>query len=427
MYCLGHIERKYIKVPIGASWVEATMRTSGFDTARRFFVDTVQISPLQRPMKWESVITFSCPSTKSFAFPVEGGRTMELVIAQFWSSGIGSHEATVVEFEEVGGEVVILNDEVIGRDQLVDDVEEGKYNTHEVLQALEGYGSMDSSDELTFPEDEDDNNELLEEDFDPKLIWLFQDDEVLSSSCARFTEVLDSEKALDSEKIDQVERRFGDSHYSGSKHTMRPEGEEVKKYVTLLTGTIWILHFLIIFSVFNLSQFWGGGGATFGFFFSHPSRVVSTKNDNLPQLFTSRSSTIDRSNPQAINMDNHRNDLQMEIGFHGININKEEVVLDGSDAPVRMDAEALLSSEKLAPAAILSKRVYTMGDVYPNSTKLPKGEYKLQLYLRHDNVQYLEKMKQLVLFIERNLEDKVGSIKHLISRCGDGFHKEELL
>ncbi|CAL5323199.1 unnamed protein product [Camellia sinensis] len=262
----GHIERKYIKVPIGASWVEATLRTSGFDTARRFFVDTVQISPLQRPMKWESVITFSCPSAKSFAFPVEGGRTMELVIAQFWSSGIGSHEATVVEFE---------------------------------------------------------------------------------------------------------------------------------------------------------------------------------------------------------------------IGFHGININKEEVVLDGSDAPARIDAEALLSSEKLAPAAILSKiripyrpidaklctlptdrdklpsgkqilaltltykfkledgaevkpqipllnnriydnkfesqfymisdsnkRVYTMGDVYPNSTKLPKGEYNLQLYLRHDNVQYLEKMKPLVLFIERNLEDK---------------------
>ncbi|CAL5364378.1 unnamed protein product [Camellia sinensis] len=118
----GYIERKYIKVPIGASWIEATMRTSGFDTARRFFVDTVlvqyaikafvtlsrpsltytyniQISPLQRPMKWESVITFSSPSTKSFAFPVEGGRTMELAIAQFWSSGIGSHEATVVEFE----------------------------------------------------------------------------------------------------------------------------------------------------------------------------------------------------------------------------------------------------------------------------------------------------------------------------------------
>lgn len=29
-------------------------------------------------------------------------------------------------------------------------------------------------------------------------------------------------------------------------------------------------------------------------------------------------------------------------------------------------------------------------------------------YSRHDNMQYLDKLKQLVLFIERNLEDKVG-------------------
>ncbi|RDX90815.1 Tripeptidyl-peptidase 2, partial [Mucuna pruriens] len=54
-----------------------------------------------------------------------------------------------------------------------------------------------------------------------------------------------------------------------------------------------------------------------------------------------------------------------------------------------------------------NKQVYSSGDVYPNSTKLPKGEYNLQLYLRHDNLQILEKMKQLVLFIERNLEEKV--------------------
>ncbi|KAL8148295.1 hypothetical protein AgCh_005606 [Apium graveolens] len=262
----GNIVRKYIEVPLGASWVEATMHTSGFDTARRFFIDTVQISPLQRPMKWETVVTFSSPSAKSFAFPVESGRTMELAISQFWSSGLGSNEITVVDFE---------------------------------------------------------------------------------------------------------------------------------------------------------------------------------------------------------------------IAFHGININKEEVVLDGSEAPVRLDAEALLSSETLVPAAILNKmrvpyrpvdaklhaltadrdrlpsgkqtlaltltykfkleaganlqpqipllnnriydnkfesqfymisdsnkRVYEMGDVYPKSTKLPKGDYTLQLYLRHDNVQYLEKMRQLVLFIERSLEDK---------------------
>ncbi|KAL0371709.1 UNVERIFIED_CONTAM: Tripeptidyl-peptidase 2 [Sesamum calycinum] len=47
-----------------------------------------------------------------------------------------------------------------------------------------------------------------------------------------------------------------------------------------------------------------------------------------------------------------------------------------------------------------------MGDVYPDTAKLPKGDYTLQLYLRHDNVQYLEKMKQFVLFIEKNLDEK---------------------
>ncbi|KAJ1391039.1 Tripeptidyl-peptidase II domain [Sesbania bispinosa] len=95
----GHIERKYIEVPQGASWVEATMNTSSFDTARRFFVDTVQICPLQRPIKWRNVITFSSPGAKSFIFRVVGGQTLELVIAQFWSSGIGSHETTSVDLK----------------------------------------------------------------------------------------------------------------------------------------------------------------------------------------------------------------------------------------------------------------------------------------------------------------------------------------
>ncbi|KAL5567987.1 hypothetical protein UlMin_024562 [Ulmus minor] len=288
----GQIERRFIDVPRGATWVEATMQTSGFDTSRRFFVDTVQLCPLQRPLKWESVVTFSSPSAKSFSFSVVGGQTMELAIAQFWSSGIGSHETTIVDFE---------------------------------------------------------------------------------------------------------------------------------------------------------------------------------------------------------------------ITFHGININQEEVVLDGSEAPIRIDAEALLASEKLVPAAILNKiripyrpieaklstlptdrdklpsgkqilalkliykfkleegaevkpsipllnnriydnkfesqfymisdsnkRVYAMGDVYPESSKLPKGEYTLQLYLRHDNVQYLEKMKQLVLFIERKLEDKEVIRLSFFSQpdgplMGNGSFKSSLL
>lgn len=59
----------------------------------------MQICPLRRPIKWESVVTFSSPTTKSFTFPVVGGQTMELAIAQFWSSGMGSLETTIVDFE----------------------------------------------------------------------------------------------------------------------------------------------------------------------------------------------------------------------------------------------------------------------------------------------------------------------------------------
>nr|XP_025886045.1 tripeptidyl-peptidase 2-like [Solanum lycopersicum] len=109
----GQIEMRFIEVPFGATWVEATMRTYGFDTARRFFIDTVQLFPLQRPIKWESVATFSSPSSKNFAFRVEGGQTMELAIAQCWFSGIGSHETTIVDFEIAFRGINISKEEVV--------------------------------------------------------------------------------------------------------------------------------------------------------------------------------------------------------------------------------------------------------------------------------------------------------------------------
>ena len=59
----------------------------------------LQLSPLKRPIKTERVVTFSSPSAQTFFFPVEGGRTVELAVAQFWSSGLGSHETTMVDFE----------------------------------------------------------------------------------------------------------------------------------------------------------------------------------------------------------------------------------------------------------------------------------------------------------------------------------------
>ncbi|XP_020960189.1 tripeptidyl-peptidase 2-like isoform X3 [Arachis ipaensis] len=109
----GHVERKYIEVPHGASWVEGTMNTSSFDTTRRFFVDAVQICPLHRPLTWRSVMTFSSPAAKSFAFKVVGGQTLELVIAQFWSSGIGSQETPSVDLKVMFHGVKVNQEEIV--------------------------------------------------------------------------------------------------------------------------------------------------------------------------------------------------------------------------------------------------------------------------------------------------------------------------
>ncbi|GLT35948.1 hypothetical protein SLA2020_103570 [Shorea laevis] len=262
----GHIERRYIEVPLGASWVEATMQTSGFDTTRRFFVDTVQICPLQRPMKWESVVTFSSPTAKSFAFPVVAGHTMELAIAQFWSSGMGSHETTIVDFEIVFHGIGINKEEVI-----LDGSEAPIRVDAEALLASEKLAPAAVLNKIRVPY----------RPSEAKLCTLPSNRDKLPSGKQILALTLTYKFKLE-------------------------DGAEVKPYIPLLNNRIY--------------------------------------------------------------------DTKFESQFYMI-----------SDT---------------------NKRVYAMGDVYPNSSKLPKGDYTLQLYLRHDNVQYLEKMKQLVLFIERNLEEK---------------------
>ncbi|GAV79300.1 Peptidase_S8 domain-containing protein/TPPII domain-containing protein [Cephalotus follicularis] len=262
----GQIERKYIEVPVGASWVEATMRISGFDTARRFFVDTVQLCPLQRPSKWESVFSFSSPTTKSFAFPVVGGLTMELAIAQFWSSGIGSHDTTIVDFEVVFHGIGINKEEV----------------------ALDGSAAPIRIDAETL---------LASEKLAPaanlnKIRVSYRPVEAKLSALPTNRDKLPSGKQILALTIIYKFKL--------------EDGAEVKPYIPLLNNRIY--------------------------------------------------------------------DTKFESQFYMI-----------SDT---------------------NKRVYSMGDVYPNSSKLPKGDYNLHLYLRHDNMQYLEKMKQLVLFIEKKLEGK---------------------
>ncbi|KAH7538028.1 hypothetical protein FEM48_Zijuj03G0155900 [Ziziphus jujuba var. spinosa] len=264
----GHIERRFIEVPLGATWVEASMQTSGFDTSRRFFVDTVQLYPLQRPSKWESVVTFSSPSAKSFFFPVVGGHTMELAIAQFWSSGIGSHETTIVDFE------IVFHGINIDKKRVVLDGSEAPIRIDaEALLASERLAPSAILKKVRVPY----------RPIEAKLFTLTSSRDKLPSGKQILALILTYKFKLE-------------------------DGAEVKPYIPLLNNRIY--------------------------------------------------------------------DTKFESQFYMI-----------SDA---------------------NKRVYAMGDCYPEFSKLPKGEYSLQFYLRHDNVQYLEKMKQLVLFIERKLEEKDG-------------------
>ncbi|KMT16382.1 hypothetical protein BVRB_3g055270 [Beta vulgaris subsp. vulgaris] len=262
----GHIERRYIEVPLGATWVEATMRTSGFDTTRRFFVDAVQLSPLKRYMKTESVVTFSSPSAQTFSFAVEGGRTIELAVAQFWSSGVGSQEITAVDFEIAFHGFKVKNEEIIlcGSEAPVRiDV-----------------GSLLSSEKLV-PSAMLKKIRIPLRPVSTKLRTLPTNRDRLPSGKQILALTLTYKFKLE-------------------------DGAEIKPYIPLLNN-----------------------------------RVYDTK---------------------------------FESQFYTI-----------SDA---------------------NKRLYACGDVYPKAASVPKGEFTLQLYLRHDNMQILEKMKTLVIFIEKSLEAK---------------------
>ncbi|KAH0452237.1 hypothetical protein IEQ34_019536 [Dendrobium chrysotoxum] len=260
----GHIERRFVAVPIGATWAEATVRTAGFDTARRFFIDAVQICPLKRPIKWGSVVTFSSPSLKSFLIPVKGGLTMELAVAQFWSSGIGSHETTHFDFE-IAFHGIDVNTVMLDGSEASTRIE---------AKSLLGSEKLVPSASLT-------KIKTSYRPVDSNLSVLTPNRDKLPSGKQIIGLTLTYKFKLD-------------------------EGAEIKPRVPLLNN-----------------------------------RIYDTK-------FESQFYTISDSN----------------------------------------------------------KRIYAFGDVYPKYVKIPKGEYTLHFYTRHENVQLLEKMKQLVLFLERKLDKK---------------------
>lgn len=288
----GHIERRYIEVPHGASWADVTMKSSGFDTPRKFYIDAVQMCPLQRPLKWEKVATFASSGAKSFAFRVISGQTLEIVISQFWSSGIGSHESASVNFEVVFHGIKVNQEEL-----LLDGSEAPVRIDAETLLVSEELAPVAILNKIRVPY----------RPIDSKICALSADRDKLPSGKQILALTLTYKVKLE-------------------------DGAQVKPHIPLLNDRIY--------------------------------------------------------------------DTKFESQFYMI-----------SDS---------------------NKRVYSRGDAYPSSSNLPKGEYNLQLYLRHDNVQILEKMRHLVLFLERNLEEKDVIRLNFFSQpdgplMGNGSFKSSLL
>ncbi|KAI8808438.1 Tripeptidyl peptidase II-domain-containing protein [Cladochytrium replicatum] len=101
----GTVERRFIAVPADANFVEIIMKTETRPVPARFYIHTLQLAPQSRFDKHEyqtSVLFGSSPSGEevettfwSKYIPCLGGTTMEVCIAQFWSTV----DQTVVSIE----------------------------------------------------------------------------------------------------------------------------------------------------------------------------------------------------------------------------------------------------------------------------------------------------------------------------------------
>ena len=87
----GRIERRFIPVPEGATWADIRFHLrAGEDggRVRMFMVHAVQAIPgwTNRDGEKNNVVVLQPGVEKVISFPVHPGRTMELAIAQYWSS-----------------------------------------------------------------------------------------------------------------------------------------------------------------------------------------------------------------------------------------------------------------------------------------------------------------------------------------------------
>jgi len=92
----GQIERRFLVVPPGATWADVVFRTGEQAGSRRIVMQVVQQVPGQSFSEsgTRQYITIRERDTEIRSFAVTGGRTLEVAIAQYWSS-LGKTGCTV--------------------------------------------------------------------------------------------------------------------------------------------------------------------------------------------------------------------------------------------------------------------------------------------------------------------------------------------
>lgn len=100
----GRIERRFVHVPAGALHASLTLTADADLTARRFYVHCVQLLPQTAFThdEFKKYVSLEPLASKTFKFAVAPSCTLELCLAQFWSSlGERAHVTLAVEFDGV--------------------------------------------------------------------------------------------------------------------------------------------------------------------------------------------------------------------------------------------------------------------------------------------------------------------------------------
>ncbi|KAI8018319.1 hypothetical protein LOK49_LG04G01357 [Camellia lanceoleosa] len=162
-----------------------------------------------------------------------------------------------------------------------------------VLQALEEYGSSESSDESldSNEENEEYSEEERTDDAELNLTGLYHEEEVPGSSCINITGGVEGEEAFKS--CEQVDDSIDRDNMNSSLHP------HIHPHIQTSHSV----------SIRGVGQ---EGESILSPYFLQVSGKVSNKSDNLPPLPANRTSTSGSLNPQLNNLDTNRTDFSRE-------------------------------------------------------------------------------------------------------------------